>query len=160
MFYLDPKIKVTFLKVTNPGKLIPFSRVPQKSLDPKPLRFSTVSNYIFDFIDINLKPLVLVQPFGQGKACKIQGLSPGQPIENAGNNQNTILLDIRFDTIQKYHHLEASKKPFKNYHIKTAYQSDALIIPFLFTFISHITCIQILQNVLTIFHRRVYSRFD
>ena len=164
VFYLDHKFKVNSLEVNNPGKSIPFSRLPKKSLDSKPLKISTVFGEPFDFIGNNLKPLWELQPFGQGKACKIQGIISGQVTGNAGNIQNIcskygVLIPpkktIRFDGLFGQY-----QKPFKNYHIKTAYQSDVLIIPFLFTFISHITCIQILQNVLTIFHRRVYSRFD
>jgi len=160
MFYNDLNFKSKHTRVNNPGKSIPFSGHSKKSLDSKPLSFSTVLNEPFDFIEINLKPLAPVQPFGQGKSCKIQGIISGQTIDFAGNIQNICSKVWCFDTIQKYHHFAPYQKPFKNYHIKTAYQSDMLIIPFLFTFISHITCIQILQNVLTIFHRRVYSMFD
>lgn len=122
MFYNDPKIKINFLKVTNPGKLIPFSGHP------------------YDFIGINLKPLVPIQPFGESKPCILQGLFPGQAIENAGNNQNTIQNDVLLippkKTIRFDGHLESYQKPFKKYHINRACRFDVLIIPFSFDYSS------------------------
>lgn len=144
MFYLDPKIKVTFLKVTNPGKSIPFSRVPQKSLDRKPLRFSTVFGDVSDFIDIIHKVLAPVQPYGESKPCKIQGLFPGQAIGNAGNNQNTIQNDVFLIPPKKTIRFIPHQKPFVFYHTKHTNQSDVLIIPFSF-------------NLSSIHTNRIYS---
>lgn len=131
MFYNDLKIKINFLKVTNPGKLIPFSGHP------------------FDFVEINLKPLVPVQPFGESKSCKIQGINPGQVTENAGNVQNICSKVWCFEsyqsdgseippkkTIRFDGHFEPYQKPFKKYHIKHTHQSDVLIIPFDFTILA------------------------
>jgi hypothetical protein len=59
-----------------------------------------------------------------------------------GNNRNTILLDMCFESYQSDGseippensiRFIPNQKSFKNYHIKTAYQSDMLIIPFDFT---------------------------
>lgn len=132
MFCYKLKNKSKSDRVNNPGKSIPFSDLPKKVLDGKPLKISTVLNEPIDFIEINLKVLMPVQPFVRPKSCILQGLSPGQSIENAGNNQNTILLDMCFDTIQKYHHFAPYQKPFVFYHIKHTYQSDVLFIPFSF----------------------------
>jgi hypothetical protein len=132
MFYLDLKIKINFLKVTNPGKSksIPFSGLPKKSLDRKPLRFSTVLKEPFDFIETNLKPLVPVQPFGESKSCKIQGLSPGQATDFTGNNQNTIQNDVLLIPLENSIRFVPHQKPFVFYHIKRVYQIYMLIIPF------------------------------
>lgn len=54
-------------------------------------------------------------------------------LEITGNNQNTILLDMCFDTIQSDGHLRPYQKPLTFDHINRACQSDVLIIPFDFT---------------------------
>jgi len=122
MFYLDPKNKSKSNKPNNTGK---------KSI---PLGFSTVSNYLFDFVEINLKVLAQVQPFGESKPCKIQGINLGQVTYFPGNIQNTIQSNVFLippkKTIRFDGHLIPYQKPFIFYHIKTAYQSDMLFIPF------------------------------
>jgi len=137
MFYNDLKFKVNFLEVNNPGKKpTPFSRLPKKSLDSKPLKISTVFGKPFDFVEIILKVLVPVQPFAGSKSCKIQGIISGQVTDFPGNIQNThskygVLIPsgntIRFDGL-----LGPYQKPFVFYHIKHTYQSDVYIIPFSF----------------------------
>lgn len=149
MFYLDLKYKSKSDKPNNPGKSIPFSGHPKKVLDRKPLRFSTVLSYTTDFVDINLKPLVPVQPFGESKPCKIQGLFPGQATENTGNNQNTIQNDVLLIppqsdgseippkiTIRFDGHFGPYQKPLTFDHINRACRFDMLIILFDFTILS------------------------
>uniref|UniRef100_UPI0012ECAA42 hypothetical protein n=1 Tax=Solidesulfovibrio alcoholivorans TaxID=81406 RepID=UPI0012ECAA42 len=135
MFLIKSKNKNESDRVNNPGKKsIPFSGYPKKVLDGKPLKISTVFKKPFDFVEINLKVLAPVQPFGRPKSCILQGIISGQVTGNAGNIQNIcskygVLIPpektIRFDG-----HLIPYQKPFKNYHIKTAYQCDVHIIPF------------------------------
>lgn len=138
MFYNDLlNFKSKHTRVNNPGKSIPFSRLPKKFLDQsKPLKISTVFGKPFDFVEINLKVLAPVQPFGRPKSCILQGIISGQVTGNAGNIQNTIQNDVLLippeKTIRFDGHLEASKKPFKNYHIKRAYHYDMFILPFSF----------------------------